>query len=150
MELVKDEDMGEIRIREIRIQELTDDNIKEFTDDEIKELIYGKYNPLIAELQKRTLVHPLRHPLIAIREGYRLYENTKDWNCHFCGDEIKVKNGYWGVVDMQWSQGTKLCHRCFLKFLIMMEENWSLRMLFERIYERDLEVFDNLKSPLDF
>jgi hypothetical protein len=142
--IIEKEDML-IKTRLKTLCEYTDDEIKELKDDEIIKLIYGKYKPLLAELQN----HDMQHPLIQIREGYRLYDNNKDWNCNFCGEVIRYKTGYWGPVYMQWNQGTKLCHRCFLKFLIMMEENWGLRGLFEMLYEKEKKDRKSLPNPLD-
>ncbi|RLI88371.1 MAG: hypothetical protein DRO98_03275 [Archaeoglobales archaeon] len=37
--------------------------------------------------------------------------------------------GYWAHREMQWSQGPKMCHECFLKLLVLVESNSSLYRL---------------------
>jgi len=41
---------------------------------------------------------------------------------------------------MNWSKGTKSCHKCFLKFLLMIEDNEYLMLLFEKIRGKELEI----------
>ena len=92
--------------------------------------IMGKPKPSREEIKK--LLWEIDHPLMKLdTEGYRLYYNTKEWNCHFCEKKIKAGEGYWGHKLMQWSQGVKLCHECFLKLLVLIEENRQLSDLFE-------------------
>lgn len=116
--------------------EIRYDRGEKLTDDEIKELIYEIYEPL-------EHPHPLRHLYYG---GYREYINEIDWNCHFCGEKIERHEGYWGRKQMRWSEGAKLCHKCFLKFLLIMEENEYLMSLFEKIGRRELEVLEQLAS----
>ncbi len=106
------------------------------SDDEIKELIHEIYEPL-------EHPHPLRHLYYG---GYREYINERDWICHFCGEKIERHKGYWGLKTMRWSERAKLCHRCFLKFLTMMEENDYLMSLFGMIRGKELEILSQLSS----
>lgn len=73
---------------------------------------------------RNILEHKIENPLVNLYYGgYRSYDNTKDWICHFCGKKIETDEGYWAHKQMKWSEGPKLCHECFLKFLVMMEYN---------------------------
>lgn len=76
--------------------------------------------------------------------GYRVFDNTKNWNCHFCGELIEVNSGYWGHTKMSWSHGAKLCNKCFLKFITMMKENECVMLLFEKIRGKELKILDIL------
>ena len=70
------------------------------------------------------------HPLLELlHSGYRYYDNTKTWKCHFCGKTMGEGEGYWAHREMQWSQGPKMCHECFLKLLVLVESNSSLYRL---------------------
>lgn len=101
---------------------------EKLSDDEIKELI-----------------HEIDSPLRRLYEGgYRLYHNDKNWICYFCKEEIKAKNGYWGLKTLHWSVGSKLCHKCFLKLLLMMEENEYLMLLFEKIRGKELKILEQI------
>ncbi len=102
------------------------------TDDEIKELI-------------DKIDSPLEH---LYPWGYRLYHNDKNWNCHFCGKKIEREEGYWGHKEMNlnWSKGAKLCHKCYLKFLLMMEDNVSFILLLEKLHRKELKLLDWLAS----
>jgi len=104
--------------------------LNKITDDEIKKLINEIHSPLLA------LYHG----------GYREYINEIDWNCCFCGKKIERHEGYWGYKDMSWSNGPKSCHKCFSKFLLMMEENSILIRIFKMIKDRDL---DGLRRIID-
>lgn len=116
--------------------EIRHDKGEKLTDDEIKELIKEIYNPL---------EHP--HPLLRLYEGgYRLYHNDKNWNCHFCDEEINAHRGYWGLKSMHWSIGPKLCHKCFLNFLRIIEYNEYLMLLLGKIRGKELEILDWLAS----
>ena len=109
-------------------------DIKKLTDDEIIKLINGKYDPFISEFRGKQN----QHPLVAIHDGYRIYENYDDMNCGFCGNIITANNGYWDRKQMMHNEkGTKLCHRCFLKFLIFIEDNLLIRVSLEKIYEKE-------------
>ncbi|RLI79799.1 hypothetical protein DRP05_02880 [Archaeoglobales archaeon] len=55
--------------------------------------------------------------------GFRNYHNTEDWKCEFCRREIKAREGYWGYIEMKCSEGPKLCHECFLRFVSLIECN---------------------------
>ena len=117
--------------RKKNICEFTYEEIKEFTEEEIIKLINNKYDPLSPEFMDD-------HPLVAIHDGYRVYYNNKDWNCDLCGNIIKYKQGYWKLKKtLPFDGGTKLCHMCFLKYLILVEENPILRILLEKIYEEE-------------
>ena len=72
-------------MREKSALEIRYDKGEKLTDEEIKEIIYEIYNPL---------THP--HPLMRLYEGGCLYQNDKNWNCHFCDEEINAHRGYWG------------------------------------------------------
>ena len=88
---------------------------------------------------KNTLLSNIDHPLLTITNiGYRLYNNNKDWICYFCESEIRERVGYWGREHMTWSMGAKLCHRCFLKYLAMLEEN-SYLMEVLKVLEKNNE-----------
>lgn len=111
--------------------EIRYDRGEKLSDDEIEQLIREIYD---------LLTH---HPLRSLHHGgYCRYDNDKDWKCHFCEKEIKAKSGYWGLNDMHWSVGSKLCHECFLKFITMMEENEYLMLLFEKIRGKELRILD--------
>lgn len=102
------------------------------TDDEIKELIDEIDSPL-------ERLYP---------GGYRLYHNDKNWNCHFCGIKIDVHRGYWGGKEMimNWSKGAKMCHKCYLKFLLMMEDNEYIILLLEKLRGKELKILEWLAS----
>ena len=90
-----------------------------FQDEEIKEKVGERK---LSEKDLRELMEILEyeienHLMNLYYGGYRLYDNTKAWACHFCEKEIKNGEGYWAHKQMKWSQGPKLCHECFLKFL---------------------------------
>jgi hypothetical protein len=98
-----------------------------FQDEELRDKV-GEWtfpkNPWTASKLYSIL---LKHPLIGLTyAGYRYYRNTKNWACHFCEREIKKGEGYWAHKQMEWSQGPKMCHECFLKFLSMIEYNSEL------------------------
>ncbi len=102
--------------------EIRYDEGEKLSDNEIKELIHKINDPL----------NP--HPLMALHYGgYRFFDNTKDQICHFCGEKIEINKGYWSHKTMRWSEGAKLCHRCFLKFLKVMEDNEYLMLLLEEM-----------------
>ena len=113
-------------------------------DDEIRELGY----------LLRDWVINIKHPLAELlRAGYRYYSNTKQWDCHFCGRKIKVGERYWAHKMMEWSQGPKLCHECFLKLLAMIDYNSRLYELLEafksvdRLHGADRVILlDRMKS----
>jgi len=76
------------------------------------------------------------HPLLKLfRSGYRYYENTKTWDCHFCRKTIGEREGYWAHKEMQWSQGPKMCHECFLKLVVLVESNSPLYELLSALKE---------------
>ena len=116
--------------------EIRYDKGEKLTNDEIEELIDKIYNPL-------THPHPLMH---LYPGGYRLFHNDKNWNCYFCDEEINAHRGYWGLKTMQWSNGPKLCHKCFLNFLRMMEYNEYLMLLLGGIKGKEFEILDWLAS----
>jgi hypothetical protein len=117
--------------RKKSVLEIRYDEGEKLTDDETKELISEINDPL------------KRHPLLALYYGgYRLYHNTIDWTCHFCGEKIEVHKGYWGCKEMRWSEGAKLCPKCFLKFLLMIEDNEYLMLLLEKLSGKELEILD--------
>lgn len=91
--------------------------------------IIEKRKPSSEEIKR--LLWEIDNPLMNLNEGYHLYYNTKEWNCHFCEKKIKIDEGYWGCKLMQWSQGVKLCHKCFLKLLVLIDENRQLSDLFK-------------------
>ena len=107
--------------------------------DRGEKLSNGEIEQLIREICNPLTPHPLWR---LYHGGYRRYNNDKDWKCHFCEKKIKAKSGYWGLKEMQWSVGSKLCHECFLKFLTMMEENEYLMLLFEKIRGKELRILD--------
>lgn len=120
--------------------------IDRFSDKEFRELGY---------ILRSWSVHP-NHPLIKLHVGYRYYQNTNSWNCFFCGREIKEREGYWAHKKMKWSEGPKLCHECFLKFLCMFEWNNELYELLDVFIKIDhmptpykVILLDKMKS-LDF
>ncbi len=91
----------------------------------------------------RQIIYDLRHPLTNFsRLGYRESINTVYWQCHFCGTEIPISQGYWCHQTMRLGKGPKLCHRCFLKFLLFIDHNQDLSLLFESMGEyHDEEIF---------
>lgn len=110
---------------------------------EIEEMM-GKPKPSSEEI--KNLLWKIDHPLMKLdTEGYRIYYNTKEWNCHFCERKIKVGEGYWGHKVIQWSQGVKLCHECFLKLLVLIEENRQLSDLFEN-YDFWIKEFEKSRK----
>ncbi|RLI76678.1 hypothetical protein DRP05_12490 [Archaeoglobales archaeon] len=82
------------------------------------------------------------NPLLGYRRfAYRVYNNTKEWECYFCGDKIFENEGYWAHSEMVWSQGPKLCNTCFLKFLSFIEHNdrlMELLSIFEKVDGYDI------------
>ncbi len=102
-------------------------NIGAFQDEELKEKVGECIFPKNLETASTLYDILLNHPLIALTyAGYRYYKNTKNWACYFCEREIKEHEGYWAHKQMKWSQGPKMCHECFLKFLSMIEYNSEL------------------------
>ena len=119
----------------------------ELNDREIQELGY-----LLEDW-----VTSIEHPLVELlRAGYRYYSNTKPWDCHFCGREIKVMEGYWAHKEMKWSKGPKLCHECFLKLLAMIDYNPRLYELLEafksidRLHGADRAILLDRMKNIDF
>ena len=120
--------------------------IDRLNDEEIREL---------GRLLKTWSVYS-NHPLIKLHVGYRYYENTNPWNCHFCGRVIKEREGYWAHKEMKSSEGPKLCHECFLKFLAMIDYNDQLYKLLnvftniDKLHIRDKELLLDKMKDLDF
>ena len=120
--------------------------IDRLNDEDIREL---------GRLLKTWSVYS-NHPLIKLRVGYRYYENTNPWNCHFCGRVIKEREGYWAHKEMKFSEGPKLCHECFLKFLAMIDYNDQLYKLLnvftniDNLHIRDKELLLDKMKDLDF
>jgi hypothetical protein len=52
---------------------------------------------------------------------YRYYKNINDWDCDCCNALIVSGEGYWASSRQEWSDGMKLCHRCFLIFMAFLE-----------------------------
>jgi len=41
---------------------------------------------------------------------------------------------------MRWSEGAKMCHGCFLKFLLMIEDNDYLMELFRELIGKERKI----------
>jgi hypothetical protein len=69
----------------------------------------------------KKVLKTLSHLLGDLWDGFRLYDNKKEWNCFFCNKLIEFEEGYWARQAMHWSQGNKLCWLCFIKFIDFMK-----------------------------
>ncbi len=92
----------------------------------------------------KEAVRQVDHPLLVIEHGYRMYRNTSDWQCTFCEIWIKKREGYWAYKKMYLSQGEKMCHYCFLKFLAILEQNDFLEYLFDEVLKKDKKVKEDM------
>ena len=115
---------------------------KEFINklERINEL-FKDYNPSsenleIVRIDNKIveLIYKSGSPLLEIDYGYRQYRNMrKNWKCEFCGRTIIRE--YWGQKFGD-SPPNKLCYKCFLKFLLVIEDNLFIMKLFEYIKRR--------------
>lgn len=88
------------------------------------------------------LIYETNNPLLHINWGYRQYRNMKkNWRCEFC-DRAIIRE-YWGQKFGDTSPN-KLCYKCFLKFLLVIEDNLFIMKLFEHVKRFEKIEFDKM------
>lgn len=114
-----------------------EENKKIYAGDILDHILFRKEKLKDKDILKA--VWKLDHPLKNIEHGYRDFNNTKMWNCTFCEKIIQKRERYWGYKKIDGSEGEKMCHICFLKFLTLIDHNDLLLVVLDKVWERDKE-----------